>query len=150
MKNNISIILIITLFIALYYSYIDFNADLWWDSSVYIGMGKYIYSAGNSGLYEASRPLVWHLILGFFWKLGFDVILFGKISVLLFGIGTIILTYLIAHELFDKKIALLSSLLLIFSPTFFLFNSVMLAGIPSAFFFLLGFYLFIKKHYPLS
>ena len=149
MKSYIAFLLLFLFFISkiivLFY-----QNNIWWDSAVYVGMGKYIFSWGNAGLWEASRPLVWPLILGFFWKLGFDIIVMGKLLVLLFGIGTIILTYLIAHELFDKKIALLSSLLLIFSPTFFLFNSVMLAGIPSAFFFLLGFYLFIKKHYPLS
>lgn len=149
-KDNIGIISIVILFLSIYFLYINFDSDLWWDSSVYIGMGKYIYSSGQVGLYEDSRPLVWPLILGFFWKIGFDVILFGKLAVLGFGVGTIVLTYVIAYEFFNKKIALLSSLLLAFSPTFFLFNSILFTGIPSTFFALLGFYLFIKKLYPLS
>jgi len=149
-RNNLGLILIIILFLSLYFFHINTNADLWWDSSVYIGMGKYIYSFGEIGLYEDSRPLIWPLILGFIWKLGLDVVFFGKLLVLLFGVGIIILTYLIAYELFNKKIALLSSLLLTFSPTFFLFSSIMFTGIPSTFFAVLGFYLFIKKHYSLS
>jgi len=86
-KGHISIIAIIILFIFSYYYYPHPNADLWWDSSVYLGMGKYVYSFGEVGLYEGSRPLVWPLILGFFWKLGLDPIFFGRLMVLIFGIG---------------------------------------------------------------
>jgi len=149
-KDNIGLILIIILFLFVFFLYLNPNADLWWDSSVYIGMGKYIYSFGEIGLYEDSRPLIWPLILGFFWKVGLDVILFGKLLVLLFGVGIIILTYLVAYDLFDKKIALLSSLLLAFSSTFFLFNSILFTGIASTFFSMLGIYLFIKGRYYLS
>ena len=149
-KDNILLALILILFLSVYFFHFDPNADLWWDSSVYIGMGKYIYSAGEVGLYEASRPLVWPLMLGFFWKLGLDVILCGRLLVLIFGVGTIILTYLMAYELFDRKIALLSSLFLAFSPTFFFFNSIIFTGIPSAFFVMFGLYLFIKKRYKFS
>jgi len=149
-KKNIGLVLIIILFLVLFFMNLNPSADLWWDSSVYIGMGKYIYSFGEIGLYEESRPLVWPLILGFFWKIGFDVVFFGKLTVLLFGIGVIILTYYIAINLFEEKIALLSSLLLAFSPTFFLFNSIMFSGIPSTFFLMLGLYLFIKGRYNLA
>ncbi len=150
LKENTGLIFIIALFLFLYFSHLGLNADLWWDSSVYINMGKYIYSFGNSGLYEASRPLVWPLILGFFWKTGMDAIFFGKLIVLLFGVGIITVTYLIAYELFGKKTALISALLLAFSPTFFLFSSIMFSEIPSTFFSVLGIYYFIKKGYKLS
>jgi len=149
-KENIGLILIIIFFLSLYLLNVNTDADLWWDSSVYVGMGKYIYTYGEVGLFEDSRPLVWPLMLGFIWNLGLDIVFFGKLMVLLFGIGIVILTYLIAYQLFDKKIALISSLLIAFSPTFFLFNSVMFAGIPSTFFSMLGLYWFIKGNQSLS
>jgi len=149
-KDNIGLFLIIIIFLLVFFLYLNPNDDLWWDSSVYIGMGEYIYSFGEVGLYEDSRPLIWPLILGFFWKIGLDIIFFGKFFVLLFGVGIIILTYHIASDLFDKKIALLSSLLLAFSPTFFLFNSILFTGIPSTFFSMLGIYFFIKGRYYLA
>jgi len=149
-RKNLGLILIITLFLSLYLFYINPNADVWWDSAVYIGMGEYIYSFGEIGLYEDSRPLIWPLMLGFVWKLGLDAVFFGKLLILLFGVGITTLTYLIAYELFNKKIALISALLLSLSPTFFLFNSIMFTEIPSTFFVVLGLYLFIKKHYSLS
>ena len=146
-KEHIGIIAIIILFTFSFFYYFNNNADLWWDSSVYLGMGKYIYSSGESGLYEASRPLVWPLILGFFWKSGLNAIFFGSATVLISGIGTIICTYFIAYELFNKRTALLASFLLAFSPTFFFFNSIMFSEIPSAFFVMLGLYSFIKQRY---
>ncbi len=124
--------------------------DLWWDSSVYAGMGKYIYSLGDAGLWEPSRPLVWPLILGFFWKIGLDYILFGRIFMILFSLGILTLTYFIAYELFNKKIAIVAALFLSLSSTFFLFGNVLHSEIPSAFFVLLGFYYFVKKKYNFS
>lgn len=149
-KEHIGLIAITVLFISSFFYYFNPNADLWWDSSVYLGMGKYIYSSGESGLYEASRPLMWPLILGAFWKLGLDPILFGRLIVLIFSIGTVILTYLAALELFNKRTALLSCFLLAISPTFFLFSSIIFTEVPAAFFLMLGLYFFIKENYNLA
>ena len=124
--------------------------DIWWDSSVYVGMSKYIYSFGNVGLWEPSRPIIWPLILGFFWKLSLDYIFFGKLLVILFSLGILILTYIIAHELFNRKIAVVAALFLSLSQAFFVFGNVLHSEIPSTFFVLLGFYFFIKKTYNFS
>jgi len=113
-------------------------------------MGKYIYSYGNVGLWEESRPLVWPLILGFFWKLDLDAILFGKLILMFFSLGVIILTYLIALEIFNKNIALISCFFLSLSPTLFLFGNILFSGIPSTFFILISIYLLIKKNYKIS
>ena len=58
----IAIILVSGIF---YFASPAFNDDIWWDSAVYLGMGKHIYSLGEVGLWESSRPLIWPLILGF-------------------------------------------------------------------------------------
>ena len=82
LKENAGIIIIVALFLFIFLLKLNPDANLWWDSSVYMNMGKYIYSFGETGLYEASRPLVWPLLLGFFWKMGLDDIFFGKLMVL--------------------------------------------------------------------
>lgn len=134
-----SIIRIISLFIP---------HDLWWDSSVYIGMGKYIFSFGKIGLWEASRPLVWPIILGFFWKIGLDPVLMGKIMVTIFSLASTILVYFITLKSFNKKIAIFATLFFSFSPTFLKFNNILFSEIPSTFFLLLGVYFFFsKKHF---
>ena len=148
-KHKVFVLILLLFFIVKLYS-LFIAHDIWWDSSVYAGMGKYIYSSGKVGLWETSRPIVWPLMLGFFWKLNLNYIFFGKLLAILFSLGTLVLTYLIAHKLFNRKIAVISVIFLSLSSTFFLFNSIMHAEIPSTFFMLLGFYLFIRKNYNLS
>ncbi len=150
LKNHKAFLFIIFIFLIVKLFSLFVAHDIWWDSAVYLGMGKFIYSSGNSGLWEASRPLVWPLILGFFWKIGLDAVFFGKLLVVLFSLGILLLTYLIALDIFDKKVAIVSSLFLALSQTFFLFSNILHAEIPSTFFALLGFYFFIRKRYNLS
>ncbi len=148
-KHYPAIIVLIVFLIFKIYSLLV-SHDLWWDSSVYIGIGKYIFSLGKSGLWEASRPLVWPIILGLFWKLGLPVVLFGKIAVIFFSTGTGVLTYLIGMKIFDRNVALISTIFVCFSETFFLFNNILFSGIVSTFFFLLSFYLYLGKNYKMA
>jgi hypothetical protein len=129
---------------------IPLYSDMWWDSAVYVEMGKYIMSGGISGLWEDSRPLVWPIILGTAWKIGLNPIVWGKIITYLMGAATIILTYFIGKETFGKKTGLIASILLAFTPIFFLTNAQLLSELPSTFFAILGVYLFIKKKYFIS
>src|SRR3989338_3367720 len=145
-KKNILIILILSLFFLTNLSLLFFQENIWWDSAVYIGMGKYAYSSGDSGLWEASRPLAWPLITGFFWKLGFGILFFRILS-LFFAVACIYLVYSIAENIFNRKIALFSALFLAFSPTFYFFSTSMLSEMPSLFFALLSVYFFINKKY---
>jgi len=150
LREHKAFLLIFLIFIILKLFSLFVAHDIWWDSSVYVGMGKYVFSFGKVGLWEESRPLIWPLMLGFLWKIGLDYVFFGKLLVILFSLGILILTYLIAYKLFDKKIAVVAVLFLSLSQTFFLFNNVMYTEIPSAFFTLLGFYFFISKKYNFS
>jgi len=121
-----------------------------WDSAVYIGMGKFIFSFGKIGLWEPARPLVLPLFLGLFWRLGLDSVVFGSVLTVVFSIGCLCLTYLIGKEVFNEKIGLLSAFLLAFSPSFLFYSSSVLTGIPSTFFGLVSVYFLIKKKYFLS
>jgi len=149
-RNNIIFFIIFSIFFIVKIFSLFVNHDIWWDSSVFLGMGKYIFSFSDVGLWEASRPIVWPLFLGFFWKIGLDAIFFGKLFIILFSLGILSLTYVIAYEIFDKKIAVISALFLALSQTFFHFNNILQTEIPSTFFLLLGFYFFIKKQYNFS
>ncbi len=148
-KDNL-ILIILILFLLIQTISLFRSPDIWWDSSVYLSMGKSIYSFGKVGLWEASRPIVWPIILGFFWRIGLNPIFSGKIITILFSLGCIFLTYNIAKKAFNETIALISALFLAFSPTFFLFSSVLQTEIPSLFLILLTVGLFIKKKYALS
>jgi len=149
LKDNIGIIIVIGLFILTNIIFFNYNS-IFWDSAVYIGMGKYIYSFGKAGLWEPSRPILLPLFLGLIWKIGLNPVLFGKIFSLLSSIGCILLTYLIAKKIFNKNIALISSLFLAFSYTFIFFSIKILSEIPSLFFILLSIYFFINKKFFLT
>ncbi len=147
LKEDRFILLILFLFLLIQVSAFLKSNDMWWDSAVYIGMGKYMFSLGKIGLWETPRPLVWPLLLGLLWKLNLSPTIYGRILELLFASGCVYLAYKTGKEIFNEKIGLLSALLLAFTPTFLFFSKIMLSDIPSAFFALLAVYLFIKKEF---
>ncbi|MBI3036843.1 glycosyltransferase family 39 protein [Candidatus Woesearchaeota archaeon] len=121
-----------------------------WDEAVYLGMGKYIYSLGSSGLWEMLRPPGLPLITGLVWKLQLPQMLFSEIVTVAFGAGSIILCYLTGKRLFNRNVAFLASALLAASPLFFLYSSYILTEVPSLFFVLATIYFFVNKRYYLS
>lgn len=145
LKKN-KIYLTVLLYLILKFFTLSSYETVWWDSAVYIGMGKYIYSLGDSGLWEPSRPLVWPIILGFFWKTGLTTSA-ARMLEILFGSFAIFLAYLIGKEIFDEKTALLSSLFLAISPTYFFYSGIMLTETISTFFSLAAIYLLIKNRH---
>jgi 4-amino-4-deoxy-L-arabinose transferase-like glycosyltransferase len=125
------------------------NDEVWWDSAVYLGMGKYVWSYGESGLMEPSRPLILPFILGFFWKIGVNELIAAKVIAVLFSVGTIIVTYSLGKKLHDGNTGILAALFMALSHTFLLFSSLPLTEIPSTFFLLTGILLFFdKKYFP--
>jgi len=147
LRGNVGIAAIIVLFLCANLIFLNFYDDVWWDSSVYIGMGKYIFSLGKSGLWEESRPLIFPLILGIGWKLGFDAVYFGRLVSVIFAILVIILTYKIGIRLSSKKTGLLAAFFTAFSYNFLFFSPNILTEIPSTFFVLLAFYYFLSNRF---
>ena len=141
-------IIILFLLIELYISFS--YKDVWWDSSVYIGMGKYIYSNGKLGLWEESRPLVLPIILGLGWLVGFNAVYFGKTISIIFAVLTIFVTYKIGLKLFSKNIGILAAFFVAFSYTFLFFSQNILTEIPATLFTLLAFYFFITDRFFLT
>lgn len=146
-KKNKHILIIVFLFFVIKIFSLPAYRTVWWDSAVYIGMGKYVYSLGNSGFWEASRPLVWPLILGFFHKTGFGIAAAGRIIEIIFGSLCIFTTYFIGKKSFDESTALIAAIFLALSPTFFFFNGIMLTEIVSTFFSLAALSFFMKDKY---
>jgi hypothetical protein len=123
------------------------NHALFWDETVFLSMGKWLYSNGSIGLWEIIRPIGLPLILGFFWKMKFNYLISAEIIILIFTIGTIYLTYLITKKIFNKQIAFLSSITLFLTPIFFYNTFTIMTSIPSLFFILLGLYYYINNKY---
>lgn len=141
-KNHyLFLILLISLLIRLFY--LSFNHSLWWDSHVYIGMGKYIFSQGNIGIWESFRPLVHPFILGLLWKLRFDTLIVGKILDVLFSLTAVYLVYLVGKKVWNKKVALIAAIIFSLTPIFVLHTGLILTEPLAVTLGLLGVYLFL-------
>jgi len=136
--------LYILLFFCLSYILFSFHYQpVGWDSAVYVGMGKFIFSAGNTGVFEPMRPLLLPFLFGALWKAGLSPILFGMVLEFLFALGAIFLAYLITKQAFGRKIATISSFILAFNFLFFFFSFKLYTEIPTIFFVLASLYFFI-------
>lgn len=121
--------------------------EIWWDAGVYAGMGKYLFSLGNAGLWEHIRPVFLPVILGLFWFIKLDPIVFGKILEFLLSTASLFFVYLIAEHYFNKNSAIFASIIFAFSSivmqmTYHVYNEIIVL-----FLILLAVYLFEKEYY---
>lgn len=121
--------------------------SIWWDSAVYVGMGKYIFSLGKQGLWEPIRPIVWPIILGFLWKIKLNPIFFGRLLNIIMSLGIIYLVHYIAKQLYEERTALIALIMISFSSIFFFFNYRLYTEIPAILFVLLAFFFYLKERF---
>jgi len=136
--------LILTLTFLIRIGYIMLDYPLWWDSHIYLGMGKYVFSGGKIGIWENFRPLVHPLMLGFFWKMGLNSIMIGKGLDLLFSLLSVYLVYKIGDKVYSKEVGLFASTLFSFTPIFIIFSGLVLTEPLTLFLGLWGIYFFFK------
>ena len=72
-------LLIIIAFFVLHLMFVFYPRPLIWDESVYVGMGKFLFSAGTIGLWEDLRPMGMALIYGPLSLLGLPVVSLGSV-----------------------------------------------------------------------
>src|SRR3989344_1023643 len=72
--------------------YLSLQNPLWWDSYIYVGMGKFLLSQGNAGLFEVFRPPLHPLLLGLIWKAGINPLIAGIVLDVLFSLLIFFLT----------------------------------------------------------
>ena len=124
--------------------YIFIPTAVWWDTAIYVGIGKYIFSNGTIGYLETFRPVLWPIVLGALWRVGLNPLLAAKIICVAMSAGTIFLVYRIA-EGFKKNAGIFAALMLAVSSVYFTFTVVGITDVPSAFFTVLALYYFLKK-----
>jgi hypothetical protein len=121
-----------------------FNKLIWWDGAVYLGMGKYLFSSGVVGVFEPMRQLFLPFLLGLFWKIGFNMIYFGKFFELVCAFFSLVFVYLIGKDMFGRKIGLISTYILGFNFLFLFFTFRIYTEMVSLFFITGGFYFLLK------
>ena len=147
-KNPLVPILILALVLRI--GYVFFRYPLWWDSHVYINIGKYIFSGGMLGLWESFRPLLHPLLLGAVWKLGLSPFIVGKFFDVLFCVLAVYVLYLVAYPLFGRKIAAGSALLFSLTPVFIILAGMILADPLALLLGLLGIYVLLGDIFSLQ
>jgi hypothetical protein len=148
-NHAITVILAVFISIRMFFLFTRNHFTLW-DESVYIGMGKYLYSSGSIGLWESIRPISLPLINGAFWRVGLNPIFFGELTSIIFSAGVLFMTYLIGRDIFNKNTGILAALFLMTSTTFFWHSGLIMTEIPSVFFILLALKFYYNKRYFLS
>ncbi|MBW3001697.1 glycosyltransferase family 39 protein [Candidatus Woesearchaeota archaeon] len=145
-KNKAFVVLFVVVFL-IHLVFITGFHETWWDSGVYLGMGKYLFSGGSAGLWEHIRPPLLPVLLGLVWFIGLPVQISGMVLELLFCLGAIFFFYEVIKFYFKEKVALIASAIFSFSSILFFLSFHLYTEVPAVFFVLLGIYLFVKKKY---
>lgn len=101
-------IIIISLIIRIYYFILTKNQAVWWDESEYLVTAKH-WALGVPWDVNPQRPILFSLLFAIFYKLAIPDIVGKFFFVLLPSLGVIVISYLLAKEMYDKKIAILTS-----------------------------------------
>ena len=103
-----------------------------WDASVYIGMGKRLFSSWQFGIWEAFRPLMLPVILGVLWKLGLPMIGFPYLLSTLVSTAGLAAIYLMVKDITDKRTALYTTGITASTFIFYKWSFNVLTGIPAS------------------
>jgi 4-amino-4-deoxy-L-arabinose transferase-like glycosyltransferase len=142
--RKFAFIIFIVLFLAV--KLISLSHPVGWDEAVYLGMGKYIYSGGESGLWEDIRPSGLPLVLGLVLVAPSHFIAISAVIVLFFSVGVVILTFQLG-KLYDRNTGMTAAGLLALTPVFFSSSSEIMSSIPATFFSLLALYLYLTNRH---
>ncbi len=104
--SNFEILVLIISFVFVKSFFLLKFHDLIWDESVYLAVGKYLYSSGTVGLWEMIRPPILPIFTGLFWKLGINAAFAGEILSVFFASALLYVNYLISKQFFDRKYSL--------------------------------------------
>jgi 4-amino-4-deoxy-L-arabinose transferase-like glycosyltransferase len=137
------LIAIVVLFVLLRLLVLHHDAVPYWDAAIYIGMGKYLFSHGAIGTWEILRPVGLPIILGAFWKLGFNPNTIGTIFSLGISSGLLVLVYFIAEEI-RAGAGEIAAILLASTSVFFTYSAIPITDITSSFFAVLAVWLVYK------
>ncbi len=142
-RHPLLILILISLLIQLVY--LSFRFPLWWDSHVYVGMGKFLASQGEAGIFEIFRPPLLPLILGGLWKVGFNLLVAGSILDIFFSLMVTILTWKIGTKLFNQNVGFYAGFLVCLNPIFLIHTGLILTEPLAMFLALIAIYLVVTE-----
>jgi len=145
-KNfNILVILVMLLALVIRIKYLTINQTVWYDEAVYLSAAK--NWAFGSPPFELNfvRPALFPFLMAGLYKLGATELVF-RILIFLSSLVGVFFTYLVGRKLFNKKIALIATLLISVSYINIFFTARILTDIPSLALWLISTWLFWKGY----
>jgi len=109
-KYNLILLGILVLGLILRLIYFNVNQALWWDESEYLSIAKH-WALNVPFDVSYVRPPLFPVIAAFFYMLGANEFVL-RLFMVVISMAGIYLTYLVAKELFNNKVALVSSFLM--------------------------------------
>lgn len=120
---------------------------LFWDSSVYIATGKYIYTLGEYGFWSSLRGPGVPLLIGLFWKLGLPTIGFPRLVWMGVSAAGIAVFYVLTYRMYGKTQAIATASIVAASHAYYFFTPEVLTGIPSSIMIFTSLYMAIRERY---
>jgi len=132
--------IVFTIVLRIYYLILTKSQPIWWDGAEYMNMAKAM-AFNLQYTYDPVRPILFSFIVSLLYNLP-ETELLVRIFVALLSIVSVIFTYLLGKEMFDKRIGLFASFLLsiYYIQVFFSFRILM--DMPSLAFFSISAFLF--------
>jgi 4-amino-4-deoxy-L-arabinose transferase-like glycosyltransferase len=145
-KNfNILVILVFLLAIILRLKYLTINQTVWFDEAVYLSAAKSWAFGSPNFEFNYVRPALLPFFMAGLYKLGATEFVF-RILIFLSSLVGVFFTYLVGKKLFNKRIALIATLLISVSYTNIFFTARILTDIPSLALWLVSTWLFWKGY----
>ncbi|MFQ5531394.1 MAG: ArnT family glycosyltransferase, partial [Candidatus Nanoarchaeia archaeon] len=140
-------LLVIVIVTKLYYFSLTSNQPTWWDEGDYLAIAKElaipsVESPEWWGHFTRMRPPIMPLVWSFFIKFGLSEAIMRFFTLLIPSILLIVLTYLLAESLFNKRVALISGFLIATYWVVEFYTHRLLTDIPALFLVMLSAYLF--------
>ena len=144
-QNQILLIILLFAFI-IRLKYFNINSAIWWDEGDYLSYARRLaFDIPTKDLWYYRRVFFMPLVWAFLYKLGFQE-LGLRIVQLLFSFTGVIGAYLLTKEMFDKKTALITSLLMSAYWVHLFFTARLLTDVPAVTLATFGLYFFWKGY----
>lgn len=146
--DKLFLLVILSAFIIRLIVYTKTNDQaLWWDAADYMASAKrWGLGLNTIDIWYYRRGFLWPLLGAFFFKIGL-----GEFSIRFFvtllSTGIVFVTYFLIKEMFNKRLALLTSIGVTFSWVFLFFTGRPLTNLPATFFFLTAVLFFWKGYF---
>ncbi len=124
--------------------------EIWWDSGVYAGMAKYLWSGGNVGLWEHIRPVLWPLVIGIGWWLKLNLVWFARVIELVLSLVSVWLVYALGERWFSRRAGLVAGIVWAFSPIVFYLGFHEYTELPAVVLVLAGMYAASGRRWALA